>query len=160
MKRADFPYLADWFAITFRWMAIVALAFSLILYMDGQWLPLALLAGSLVWNLTMTVLAVFNQRLPAHRTLNTLVDLAISMTLFGLTGSATTPIQWVGVLAIAPSAMYFELRGALLIAVMATALETGILYFLFPAQFNLLVVEYLGGLNLAIGLVFGGLSCH
>ncbi|BAJ62447.1 GAF domain-containing sensor histidine kinase [Anaerolinea thermophila] len=158
MKRADFPYLADWFAITFRWMAIVALAFSLILYMDGQWLPLALLAGSLVWNLTMTVLAVFNQRLPAHRTLNTLVDLAISMTLFGLTGSATTPIQWVGVLAIAPSAMYFELRGALLIAVMATALETGILYFLFPAQFNLLVVEYLGGLNLAIGLVFGGLS--
>lgn len=158
MKRADFPYLADWFAITFRWMAIVALAFSLILYMDGQWLPLALLAGSLVWNLAMTVLAVFNQRLPAHRTLNTLVDLATSMALFGLTGSATTPIQWVGVLAIAPSAMYFELRGALLIAVMATALETGILYFLFPAQFNLLVVEYLGGLNLAIGLVFGGLS--
>ncbi|MEJ5314088.1 MULTISPECIES: GAF domain-containing sensor histidine kinase [Anaerolinea] len=158
MKRADFPYLADWFAITFRWMAIVALAFSLILHMDGQWLPLALLAGSLLWNLVMTVLAVFNQRLPAHRTLNTLVDLVISMALFGLTGSATTPIQWVGVLAIAPSAMYFELRGALLIAILTAGLETGFLYFLFPSQFNPLVVELLAGLNLAIGLVFGVLS--
>ncbi len=158
MTSSEIPYLADWFAITFRWLVIMALAVTMALQNRlDVWmlLALALPAG---WNLVMSVLAVFNRRLVQHRPINVAVDTLCAILIFALSGDVRGPILWVGILTIAPASIYFELRGAVFAAAVISVIEVAFLYLVQPQIVSAAPLTVLVGVNLAVGIGMGFLS--
>jgi signal transduction histidine kinase len=157
VRFADFPYLADWFAVAFRWLAALGLAVSLAVARAFTWqaaLALFLIVG---WNLFISFLAALNIRLVAHRPLNVLVDGLLAALLFALTGGVSGPLVWSAALVLLSAAVYFEWRGALLAALAVTLAQAGITYLQLGAGFSaaLLPLILLAALNLALALAFG-----
>jgi signal transduction histidine kinase len=122
MRRFETPYMADWFAISLRWITLVGLVVSLGL---GQRLEIALswpLGLMLVWNLVMTGLTSLNIRLRYHRQINILVDLVLAGAFFLLQGGLRGPAFWTGLLPILTSSIYFEFFGAVITALLFSGL--------------------------------------
>ena len=149
MRKFEFPYLADWFAITLRWLILLGLLVSLTLNETLTiWLAVVLLVA-VVWNIIISVLAALNSRMPHHRLVNAIVDCLISAAFYALSGGLTGPLGWSGLLAIVSSAIYFEFKGSLIAAVILTVFQglwtffnavDGFQWVLFvqPVVFNLL----------------------
>jgi len=158
VRSSEIPYLADWFAITYRWLVLMALAISMALLgrLDG-WM-FAAFSLPAAWNLVMSVLAVFNRRLNYHRLINVAVDTFCALIIFILSGGVRGPVLWVGILSIAPASIYFELRGSLASALVVSILETIYLYLAQPALIAPAPLSTLVGLNLGVGLGMGLLS--
>lgn len=158
MRYSELPYLPDWFAITFRWLILLSLSVTLAGTDWFGWQTIAVLSLSLAWNVLMSMMAVFNRRLAAHRTANLIVDLVLAMMLFYFTNDMRGPLLWVGVLSIVPAAIYFGLRGSGGMAVLSTAVEVGILYFFDRELFYVVPLVTLAAVNIGTGLTIGLLS--
>jgi signal transduction histidine kinase len=125
LRKYDTPYMADWFAISLRWVVLVGLIVSLgigdKLELSISW-PLGLL---IIWNLVMTSFAGMNMRMPYHRPISILVDLVLAGTFFWVQGGLRGPAVWSGLLPILTGSIYFELLGALF----ASLLFSGLMIF-------------------------------
>ncbi len=158
MSSASTTQLADRFAITIRWMAILGAAVAVTLQANtftGTAVTL-LVAG--VWNTLLTMLAVFNRRLPSHRVISIGIDLILIYVLFFYTGTILGSLIWVGVLAVITGAIYFGLKGALVITVVNTIVMGAM--GLIDASLEESVVMGIGifVINLFVALIFGFLS--
>jgi signal transduction histidine kinase len=158
VKSSDFPYLADWFAISYRWLVLIGLAVTLARAhrLDGLTLPALILP--VLWNLVMSVLGVFNRRLTAHRLINVGADVLCAALIFSAGGDMRGPVLWAGVLTIAPASIFYEFRGASAAAILISLFEASFLYFFQPALFFNTALAALGAINLATALTFGLLS--
>ena len=113
MRKFETPYMADWFAISLRWIMLVGLIVSLGL---GQKLEIILswpLGFMIAWNLVMTMLASMNVRMTYHRRISFFVDLVLSGAFFLVQGGLQGPAFWTGLLPILTAAIYYEFFGAL-----------------------------------------------
>jgi signal transduction histidine kinase len=122
IRKFETPYIADWFAISLRWIVLVGLIISLGL---GQKLEIILswpLGFLVVWNLVMTALAGLNVRMTNHRRISFLVDLVLSGAFFWVQGGLQGPAFWTGLLPILTSAIYFEILGAFISALLFSGL--------------------------------------
>ena len=122
LRRYDTPYMADWFAISLRWIMLVGLIVSLglggKLELSISW-PLGLL---ILWNLGMTALAGLNVRVPYHRPVSILADLVLAGAFYWVQGGLRGPAVWTGLLPILTGSIYFELLGALLASLLFSGL--------------------------------------
>jgi signal transduction histidine kinase len=122
MRKFETPYMADWFAISLRWIMLVGLIVSLglgnKLEIILSW-PLGLL---IAWNLIMTMLASLNLRMTFHRRISFLMDLVLSGAFFWVQNGLQGPAFWVGLLPILTSAIYFEFLGAVVAALLFSIL--------------------------------------
>ena len=93
MRTYETPYVADWFAISLRWLSmlgwVVSLTVGHALALPLIW-PVALLA---VWNLGMSVLASFNTRINYHRQISLAVDVVLSGIFFWVQGGLAGPVR-------------------------------------------------------------------
>ena len=122
MKRFDTPYMADWFAISLRWVMLVGLIVSLglgeKLEIQSAW-TLGLL---IIWNLAMTALAGLNLRTSYHRRLNIAVDIILAGAFFWMQGGVRGPAFWAGLLPILTGSIYFEIIGSVVAAILFSGL--------------------------------------
>ncbi len=113
LRRYDSPYMADWFAISLRWIILVGLIVSLglgdKLELSVSW-PLGLL---IIWNLSMTGLAGMNARFNYHRLISTVIDIILAGLFYWTQGGLRGPANWIGLLPILTGSIFFELLGAL-----------------------------------------------
>ncbi|MEN4011746.1 MAG: GAF domain-containing sensor histidine kinase [Bellilinea sp.] len=161
MRKADFPFLPDLLTLALRWLTLVALTAVQALAGAPAAGFLLALAAACAWNLFLSILAVANSRLPAHRPLSIAVDLLLSAAFFYASGGLGGALAWAGVLAILSAAMYYEWRGALVSAALVTLLEGGLAVWMIGAgglSAYLLPAGILISLNLAVGAVLGLLS--
>jgi signal transduction histidine kinase len=118
MRKFDTPYMADWFAISLRWIMLVGLIVSLSLGgrldFSNSW-PLGLL---IAWNLLMTALAGLNVRMTFHRRISLFMDLLLAGAFYWVQGGIHGPAFWAGLLPILTGSIYFELWGAFIAAVL------------------------------------------
>ncbi len=161
MRKAETPFLADLVSISLRWVAIVALGLWLgsnELLTTGAILALSTL---IIWNLFLSILAVFNRRLPGHRLAVSLTDFAAFAALFALTGGLNAGLNWTGVLPVLTAAIYFEWRGSLVAALAFSAFQTlwSLLVEPLPASASGSILAQAGA-NLLVGLLAaaGGLG--
>lgn len=158
MRKADSPFLADWFVISLRWLVLLGAAVRLA---EGGAATLALegvFGIGALWNLFASVLAVLNRRLPNHRIIFVTGDLVLCMLLFVFSGGLAGRLWWIGYLAIFSSSIYYEWRGSIIMALVLTLLQ-GIYSFWVDADFlNVQKGQTLAISNLAAGLVFGFLG--
>ena len=160
MRTFDTPYIADWFVISLRWIALVGVLVSLAmgggLVLASAW-PLILL---LVWNVAMTILVTINVRLTYHRQVNLVVDILLTGLFFYLQGGLMGAAAWVIILPMLTGAVYFEFRGSFWVSILFTAILIVItwlqtrslaIFGMAPMLITVLV-------TLALGLVFGFLG--
>lgn len=98
---------------------VVSLSLAGKLHIASTW-PLGAL---IAWNLFMTVLAGLNMRLAFHRRIGLAVDVILGVAFFLVQGSLRGPAFWAGMLPILTGAIYFELSGGLLAAIVFAALN-------------------------------------
>src|SRR3990172_8509651 len=122
LRKYDTPYMADWFAISFRWIMLVGLVVSLSLggklELSISW-PLGLL---IAWNLTMTTFAGLNVRMSYHRPISTFIDLVLAGAFYWMQGGLHGPAVWTGLLPVLTGSIYFEFLGALLASLLFSGL--------------------------------------
>lgn len=125
MRKFNTPYMADWFAISLRWVMLVGLVVSLglggRLDLSISW-PIGLL---ILWNLGMTGLAGLNIRVRYHRFFNLAADFILSGAFYWIQGGVNGPAFWAGLLPILTGSIYFEFFGA----VIAAILFAGLVYY-------------------------------
>jgi signal transduction histidine kinase len=122
LRKYDTPYMADWFAISLRWVMLVGLIVSLglgnKLGLSISW-PLGLLV---IWNLAMTALAGMNVRMPYHRPISILADVVMAGAFYWIQGGLRGPAVWTGLLPILTGSIYFEMLGALFASLLFSVL--------------------------------------
>ncbi len=161
MRRFDTPYMADWFAISLRWIMLVGLIVSLSLGgqldITNSW-PLGLM---IAWNLLMTALAGLNVRMTFHRRISLFVDLVLAGAFYWVQGGIHGPAFWAGLLPILTGSIYFELWGAFIAAVLfggfvfyASTLEEG------QTNIGILIAAGLAFMGLVFGLIGRRLVKH
>lgn len=155
MRRFDTPYMADWFAISLRWIMLVGLVVSLGLAQRLEASVLWPLGLMIFWNLTMTGLASLNVRANFHRRINIAVDLLLAGAFFWAQGGMRGPAFWAGLLPVLTGSIYFEFLGAVIAAFLfslfAAFVETRL-----GGSFSLAV--FLSVILLALSLIFGFLG--
>jgi len=158
MRTFDTPYIADWYAVSLRWLTLLGMVASLAT--GGMLLseaPVWPLIGLVIWNLAMTVFAGLNLRFSYHRHISLAIDFLMAGAFFWLQGGLSGPAYWAGLLPILMGAIYFELVGALVVAGLFFALElaslwTGLISLPF-LQKSLGVLVVTAGIGLLIGFI-------
>jgi len=152
MRKYDTPYMADWFAISFRWVMLVGLIVSLGLGKNldlyTSW-PLGLM---ILWNLAMTALAGMNVRMTYHRRISLFVDLVLAGTFYWVQGGIRGPAFWVGLLPILTGSIYYEIWGAFIAAVVFAGF---VFYIGTQIENEMPFAASLAALLALLGLVFG-----
>jgi signal transduction histidine kinase len=144
MRFSEAPFLSDWFVISFRWLCLLGLAIAIILVSQMAVIPGLILLVMALWNIYVSLLAILNRRLSAHRIINMSIDMVGTLVLFGLTNGAQGPLVWVGLLVFSTAGIYYGMLASLLV---------GISYTLLQGAINLAIAPEVGTLN-AMGLVF------
>ena len=125
MRTSDAPFLADWFAISLRWLSLLGLTLSLGLAGQLTLESGCILLVSTIWNIFVSILAILNKRLPAHRAINVTFDLAAAAGIFWFGGGLLGPVAWSGLLVLFPTGIYYEWKGCLLLALLLSGSEFG-----------------------------------
>lgn len=153
MRTFETPYVADWFAISLRWAVMLGLVVSLALG-NSLTIPLVWPLGVMIlWNMSMTILASLNARIPYHRHISFAVDLLLSGAFFWVQGGPSGPASWSGLLPILTGAVYFEFSGALVAATLFSVLSFIMVRLYLPARSSLVLIWIAGAL--ALGGLFG-----
>lgn len=123
MRTSDSPFVADWLIVSLRWLILLGLGVASGL--GGQLLtyPNILLAGLVAWNIILVLLTGFNHRLPRHREISLGIDLLVAGSYFYLKGGFYNPAFWIIVLPLITGALYFEIKGALLAALVMALVQ-------------------------------------
>ena len=116
-----------------------------------------ILAGAL-WNVSITILATLNRRLPFHRPLNLLADITFSLFIFHFNGGIFGLLPWSCVLPLFTAAIYYETRGGVWVGLLVSALQVGLTYIYSGVNFNPLVMSALTSFNLILGVTMGLVS--
>ncbi len=155
VRKYESPYMADWFAISFRWIMLVGLIVSLgrgeKLDVQSSW-PLGLM---IVWNLANTALTSANIRVKYHRFLNIFADLFLAGAFFWVQGGIHGPAAWSGLLPILTGSIYFEFSGSLISAILIAGLT---LYTGIYVEEDAPLAYLFAALMAVMGLVFGFLG--
>ena len=104
-QKDDYPFLADWFAISLRWLVLLGVPTTLLMAGSLNWNVIYVILFGMLWNIFSTILAVVNRRIPAHRLVHVVVDAAITGLFFLFSGGLTGPLAWVSLMALFPAAI-------------------------------------------------------
>ena len=112
MRRFDSPYVADWFAISLRWIVLVGMLVSLALRDQVNTVTLTVPGAMVLWNGVLSVLAGLSIRFRFHRQVSLAVDFLLAAFFFYLLGGLDGASAWIGLYPIFTAAVYFEMWGA------------------------------------------------
>jgi signal transduction histidine kinase len=158
MRTFNTPYVADWYAVSLRWLTLLGMVISLamgrMLFDSAVWL----LGGLVLWNMTMTMFAGLNLRMPYHRQISLVIDLLLTGIFFWLQGGMFGPALWAGLLPILTGAIYFEWQGALVSAAFFSTLEVASVWTGFATPIFLQASIVVAATTMGLGVVFGFIS--
>ena len=144
--------MADWFAISLRWIMVVGLIISLSLggklEVSSSW-PIGLI---ILWNLAMTTLAGLNVRMVFHRRINLLMDLILAGSFYMAQGGIQGPAFWAGLLPILTGSIFYEILGAFVAAILFGGF---VLFIAYREQVQVSFAITLVAILALMGLVFG-----
>ncbi len=158
MRTFDTPYVADWYVASLRWVVLLGMVISLslrgTLFEMSSW-PLAAL---ILWNLLVSLFAGLNIRMALHRYISLAIDFSLTAIFFWLQGGLGGPVLWAGLLPIMSGAIYFEFWGALLIALLFSALEIASLWQGESGPDFIRLAALVAAATLMVGVLFGYIS--
>ncbi|MBV6395881.1 MAG: hypothetical protein HFACDABA_01468 [Anaerolineales bacterium] len=157
MRTYDSPYIADWFAISLRWITLVGALVSLAIrdtLVEMAWVTLLLL----LWNVGMTFMAALNVRLNFHRIVSVTMDAVLAVIFFFQQGGITGPTWWIAILPILTASVYFEFWGAMGVSIAFALIQFGSLWYTAGSLNASLAALLPAGGTLGLGVLFGFLG--
>lgn len=158
VRKYEYPYYADWYAISLRWLSLVGAVLSLVRSDVFNKPLLFTILASVLWNLLCTILTAFNRRMNAHRMLNVAFDFVIAVALFVFSQGMYGPLLWIGLLNMLSAGIYFGYTGSLIVAFIISLTQVLSSVFILHIPIIWQHAIWLTGYNLLAGLVFGVLS--
>jgi signal transduction histidine kinase len=158
VRSSDSPYLADWFAVSLRWLSLLGMLAGLSMHGQVQILNIVMILAGALWNISITILATLNRRLPFHRPLNLLADITFCLFLFHINGGFFGLLPWSCVLPLFTAAIYYEIRGGVWVGVLISGLQIGLTYLYGGINFSPLIFTVLTSFNLILGVSMGLVS--
>jgi signal transduction histidine kinase len=158
VRGSDSPYLADWFAVSLRWLTLLGITVGLTLNAPIVTTSMYIILFEAIWNVFITILATLNRRLAFHRPLNLVADITFCLFLFQINGGVFGQIGWCSVLPIFSAAIYYEIRGGFFVGLLLTALQAGLTVLYSWPEIQWMPLAALAGLNIPLGLVMGFVS--
>jgi signal transduction histidine kinase len=158
MRLSDSPFTTDWFVISLRWLALLGLVLSLSLGDQVKALPNLFLAGMVLWNIALTLMAGLNVRMPVHREISLSVDILLAGAYFVLAGGYSSAAFWVVFIPVVTASFFFGLRGSLIAAVLMTAVQIAFTLYQTKTPLALLIMGGSSLLTLLVGTLLGSLS--
>jgi signal transduction histidine kinase len=159
MRSFESPYLVDWLAVSLRWLAVVSAA--LVAGSSATAPPVALTAlfgVAALWNVVLGTLAGLRQHMGLQRIASTIGDALFASLLFWWSGGFTAGFWWIGVLPLMSAALYFGLRGVLVMTLISLAAQGLISLTQVPLASLPFILTVLLGLNLVVGLMLSYLQ--
>jgi signal transduction histidine kinase len=157
MRTYDSPYIADWFAISLRWITLVGTLVSLALNDLMAALAWSILV-LLVWNVGMTFFAALNMRLNYHRQIALAVDVLLATVIFFQQGGVSGPAAWISILPILTASVYFEFWGAMGSGILFALIQFGSVLIITRSVAGALPALLPAALTLVLGALFGFLG--
>ena len=155
MRRFETPYIADWFATSLRWVVLVGLIVSLSLRGELAAIHILSLGPLFIWNILMSIMAGLSIRLTFyHRRVVLAADFLLAAVFFWLQGGLEGSLAWIGLLPILTGAVYFEMWGAFIMAMLFALLQVVVSRESFSHGLSFIPVSGLA-LTLLIGLASG-----
>ena len=155
MQKSEHPYLADWFAVSLRWLVLLGITSSLFFAQTLHHNLGIVLLVSTLWNIFISILVIFNRRLGSHRLLNLLVDVTAASVFFFFSGGLSGPIAWSGLLALFSAGIYYGWLGGILVGILTSMLQIAVTIVSGSFPLNVETIGVLSGFNLLSGLLFG-----
>jgi signal transduction histidine kinase len=158
MRRFETPYVADWLAASLRWIVLVGWIITLAALGQFNIVLLWPLAFIVIWNIVMSLFAAFSVRAQNyHREIVLAVDVLLAAIMLWLQNGSTGTALWAGLMPLLTGAVYFEIWGALVTALLIALWQ----YFISPNPFSgNISFDVLSkvGLTLLLGVIcgFGG----
>jgi signal transduction histidine kinase len=158
MRTSDSPFVADWFIVSLRWLVLLGLIVSLSLGGQLFILPNVILVGLAGWNIALTLLAGLNRRLVRHREIGLAVDLLAASLYFILAGGFASPAFWIIFMPLLTAALYFEVWGAIVAAVVMIVIQIGMTVINTTSLVALIILGASVFLTISIAGVYGFIS--
>lgn len=165
MRNAEYPYLADLFTISLRWLVLFGLVLSMAIgsglnTAEGaiDLVRVAGLSSMVLWNGFMSALAMFNRRLSWHRHINLAIDFVFAILLFVFSGGLRGEVSWVTILPLITGAVYFGAWGSLPMALITLFIQALYTYLVTNEPFSPRILAMLAGFNLTAGVLVTLLS--
>jgi signal transduction histidine kinase len=158
MRIAESPTLVDWITASLRWLTLLAIVIAIALQHTLSLEIALILLAAAIWNVALTFLAALNRRLWAHRWLVLSIDLVIAGLIFVFSGGIDGNVGWVGLLPVLTAALYFQIRGALLVSLLVLLIQGCLALVFSDIMPILLFLATLLPLYLGVGLLLGSLS--
>jgi signal transduction histidine kinase len=158
MRTFSTPYVADWYAVSLRWLTLLGMGMSLA--MAGMLFDLAVwpLSILILWNMILTTFAGLSLRLAYHRQISLSIDLLTTGVFFWSQGGMNGPVLWAGLLPILTGAIYFEWWGSLFAALSFSALEVASIWTGLASPFFVRTASIIITSTMGFGLLFGFIS--
>lgn len=153
----------DWIAVSVRWIAILGMLVSLALHPPIPVLVWGILGLAAAGNIWLTVLVVLRRPINGLRIWSVGVDIIITTIVFFLTGGTSGSLLWSGVLPLITAAVYYQVRGTLIVTGANLLLQGAIAWFFQPNSTTLIYMAVVLPLYLALGLLlsyFSGRITH
>ena len=158
MRTFSTPYVADWYAVSLRWLTLLGMMLSLamggLLSDSVVWS----IGGLILWNMILTVFAGLSLRLAYQRQISLSIDLLLTGVFFWIQGGLNGPVLWAGLLPILTGAIYFEWWGALLAAALFSALEVASIWIGVNSPYFIRTIIIVVTSTMGLGLLFGFIS--
>ena len=158
MRSTDAPYTTDWFAVSIRWLFLLGLVISLSLGGNILARPNLLLLGLACWNVVQTLLTGLNRRLAFHREICLCVDIIVAAGYFVLAGGYANPAFWIVFLPLITAALYFEIIGALIAAVLMTMTQVFLTILQTVSSHSMIILGVFSLFTFIIAGAFGYIS--
>ena len=158
MRTTDTPYITDWFAVSIRWLFLLGISISLSLGGRLLDLPNIILVILVFWNIGLTLLTGLNRRIAFHREISLGIDVLFAAAFFALAGGFASPAFWIVFLPLMTSTLYFELIGALISAIVMTAVQVVVTVFQTLDPVALIILGISSLFTFIVAGLFGYLS--
>ena len=126
MHTSDTPFITDWFAVSIRWLFLLGITIALSLGGIMLALPNILLICLVCWNIALTLLTGLNRRFVFQCEISLVIDILVAAAYFALAGGFSSPAFWIVFLPLMTSALYFGIFGALISAIVMTAVQIAV----------------------------------
>jgi len=153
MQKAEPLQIIDWLTTSLRWLFLLGIALAAAAAGPLGLNLRAVLALAAAWNVSLTILAAFNKRMPAQQYICIVADTLIAQTVFFVTGTMLGPVAWVGLLPIITASLYFNIRGALVVLLINVLLQVVLAVVDVPWPSSLATLAILLPISLVVVLI-------
>jgi signal transduction histidine kinase len=151
MKNGKSLTYKDWITVIVRWVAILGMLVSLAQRAHISSLVWGFLILAAAWNIWLSILVVLRRPIGALRIWSVGADFATAIIVFALTGGAGGSLLWSGVLPLITAAVYFQIKGTLIVTTANILFQGAIAWLFNPAPTTLIYLAILLPLYLALG---------